>query len=110
MSASFGGVTFLERGSNSYPGWESSVDITEIQIPGGSPVLMTGGFKARKIALNIRCTAAQYTALLALVGTSGTLTIAYGSATAILQSVSSPVEVTKTAGLWFATLNLLKVG
>ena len=110
MAGSFDGTTILEAGSSGYAGWESSVDVTEIQIPGGAPVLQTGGSKARRIALPVRVTTAQYTALLGKVGDSGTLSIAYGSVTAILESISSVSEITKTDGLWFCTLNLIKVG
>jgi hypothetical protein len=108
--ATFDGVTFSERGESGtmFPAWSAGVTITEHEIPGGAPVLQTGGRKARRLSMPIRCTTAQYTSLLGKVGVEGSLAIAYGTVTATLEGISDPVEITKTAGLWFATLDFVR--
>jgi len=112
MSASFASHDFKERGStgNDNPGWNSKFVLVEKIIPGGSPVIQKIGAQAQRLAMPIRCTAAQLATLYGdNDGDTHTLVWSGGSDTAILESIDTPTEVRPGQDYYFAMLNFIKI-
>lgn len=111
MSASFGGDVFFEAGSGGYavPRFDKK-HLTAVKIiPNGSPVVQSIGADIQRLAMPIRCTASQLSALYGDVdGSAHTLVWSGGSTSAYLESVGTPTEVKPGEDVFFATLNFIK--
>lgn len=109
--ASFDGATFDERGQGNgtfFPIHGIKIEVAILKIPGGSKsYLQSLGVPAQPFDLPIKATAAQLDALRGKVNTSGNLAYSFGTFTATLQEVSSPIEIKRGADYYFATLKLL---
>jgi hypothetical protein len=110
--ATFDGVTFQERGAGGgqgFPLWSAEATVNVILIPGGAPVIQTGGNPPESLDMPFQCTTAQYSSLKGKKGDQGSLVIASGSYTAILAGISG-VEVTASANKVHGSMRFLKVG
>lgn len=112
MSASLGGHAFFERGNAGYdaPGFDRKyVTVTKI-IPNGSPVVQSIGADVARLAMPIRCTAAQLSALYGDVdGDTHTLTWSGGSDSVLLESIATPTEVKPGVDMYNSVLSFIKV-
>ena len=110
--ASFGGTTFSERGGGGgrqFPLWSAEASVNVILIPGGAPVLQTGGNPPETLDIPFQCNTSQYSTLKTKKGQQHSLVITSGSYQAILQSISGD-EVTASANVVQGTMKFLKVG
>lgn len=109
--ASYAGDNFEERGSAGYdsPGFDKKhITVTKI-IPGGSPVVQSIGADVSRLAMPIRCSAAELAALKGDVdGSAHTLVWSGGSDSALLESVGTPTEVKPGEDYYFAVLSFIK--
>ena len=107
--ASFGGVSFGERGANAqtFPRFKRAAEFSVTHIPGGNvTVIQSAGRSADTLSLRVRLTETQYTAMLAKVDTIGTLVYGGGTRSAYLASMDSE-EVSAGKDTVFATLELV---
>lgn len=110
--ATFGGTTFSERGGGAgqrFPLWSASASVNVILIPGGAPVLQTGGNPPETIDLPFQCNTSQYSTLKSKKGQQHTLVIATGTYQAILADINGD-EVTATANVVQGVMKFMKVG
>lgn len=98
MAATFGGVTFGERGGGggqSFPRHGAQAQTSVRHVPGGArDVIQSGGRQKVQLAMAIRCTASQLASLRGKVGTSSTLAYSGGNVTAYLESITDATEPT----------------
>jgi hypothetical protein len=107
--ASFGSISFSERGQNGqfFPAWSRASKHTVTEIPGGNvSIIQTAGLSADRLQLTIRCTGSQLASLYGAVGAIATLTYSYGSRSAFLAQVDGPAEILATSK-YFATLHFV---
>jgi hypothetical protein len=108
--ASFGGVSFEERGSigRDYPQHGAQAAISVRKIPGGDRVLIqVAGRDAATLQMPITCSSAQLASLRGQVGNQSTLSYSGGSKSAVLQTVDGAVEVKAGADVYFVSLILV---
>lgn len=102
--ASFAGADFDERGENAqfYPTWAREAEHTLTR----TGVIQVSGVSTDTLALTIRCTASQLSALRGKVGSVGSLVFSGGTRSAFLKDISNPREIL-ASGKYFATLNFI---
>jgi hypothetical protein len=96
MPGSFRSNSFEERGQGgqTFDVWGRSADVSVTHIPGGNTtVIQSAGLNADRLNLRIKCTKAQLDALRNVVGTSGSLVIAYGTRNAFLEAIADVQEI-----------------
>lgn len=99
----------LSDGSSQYAGWSKPGLTVVKKIPGGSKnVIQKIGVGMPKLALAIKGTKAQMTALLAKVGDEGSLTFNFETTTARLESMEPPTSIGIDNDLYTSTLNFLR--
>lgn len=112
MTVSFAGASTLgERGAGpgNYPVWSVEGVVVVKKIPGGNKnVIQVIGIKRPRLALTVKCTAAQLAALRAKIGVTGTLVFHFETTTATLESVENAAEQGAGHEVYFATLNLIR--
>src|SRR5262245_29809163 len=113
MTVTFDGATTLgERGrgpTGPYPVWSVTGTVVVTKIPGGSKnVVQVLGMKLPRLALTVKCTAAQLATLRGKIGETGTLVFSFETTTATLESVSDAQEIGAGHNIYFATLNLIR--
>jgi hypothetical protein len=107
---SFDGAGFSERGAPpQFQVWSKGGTVAIKKIPGGSNnVIQKIGVDLPRLALVVKATSAQLTALYGKVGVSGSLVFGYETATATLESIDSVAEQGAGKDVYFATLNLIR--
>jgi hypothetical protein len=109
--ASFDSAGFDELGQDSvYNIWsKSGIAITK-KIPGGDKnVIQKIGVDLPRLAMPIKATASQITALYGKVGGSGTLVFSYETCTARLESMEQPQSIGIGNNLYTSQLNLIRL-
>jgi hypothetical protein len=110
MTASFDSAAFGELASSGTFAVWSKAGTTQIKhIPGGDKnVIQKISVGLPRLALPIKATASQLTALYAKRGVTGTLVFGYESATAVLESITNVAEQAAGKNVYTATLNLIR--
>jgi len=109
MAATFGNLTFKERGENAqfFPLFGRKAENTVTHIDGGSRnVIQSSGLQADRLSLSIRCTLTELNNLIAAIDTVKTLTWSGGTRSAYLEEVENPREIL-AGGRYFATLKFI---
>jgi hypothetical protein len=112
--ATFGGITFLERGTGNgtfLPTYGQKARVVILPIPGGDRVyVQILGYEETPIDIPARVTAAQLASLRSAVGTQASLAnFVGGTKNAILREVADVQEVTKGSDTYFCTLKVVIV-
>jgi len=109
--ASYASHNFEERGSSglSNPGWDRKFSTVVKIIPNGEPVVQAVGADVPRLAMPIRCSAAQLAALYGDVdGDTHDLVWSRGTDTALLEAIDTPTEVLPGKDYYFTVLHLIK--
>lgn len=111
MAASFDGSGFGELASGgTFAVWSKAGAIVIKHIPGSNKnVIQKIGVGLPRLALPIKATSAQLTALYAKVGDTGTLVFGYESASTWLESITGVAEQGAGKNVYTATLNLIRL-
>lgn len=110
--SSFDGANFKERGrgGQGFPQWSARIARTLYHMPGGDTnVLLKDGKEAATLAVPVRCSSAELSALIGKVSVTGTLVLGSGdSRSATLLDAGEPEEVYTTGGtVYFTTLQFV---
>ncbi len=109
--ASFDGNTFEEAGSGGYsvPGFDAPYLFVVKKLAGSDDnVIQKIGADVQRLAMPVRCTAAELSALQGARGDTGTLDWSGGSDSVFLANVGTPVEVRPGEDVYFVTLSFMK--
>jgi hypothetical protein len=108
--ASFNGATFGERGTGSeFPIWDAKEILVVKERPNEAPVLQSQGEDVQRLALVVKATGVQLSALYDQVLESGSLVYGWETHNAFLESISDVSEQLAGHDVYFATLNLIRL-
>lgn len=108
--ASFKSHSFEEggEGATRFPVWARKAKTAVLEVPGANgDIVQRFGRKSDTLALIATCTAAELAALSGDVGSTGTLSYAYDTRTAYLDSIDTPHEVLADHDIFTVTLNFI---
>ena len=107
--ASFGGATFLERGTGdrAYPTWDATMLLAIKPRPNEDPVIQEIGADVQKLALGVQVTGAELAALYDQLHESGTLIMDWETCTAFLSSISPGQQIGIGDDLYLSVLNFI---
>ena len=108
---SFDSASFAERGNGgqSFPVWNKKTILSIKPLPNGTPFLQDIGMDVQRLALVVKVSGAELSALYDKVFASGSLVYGWETHDAFLESIDGVVEVKGGADVYFATLNLVRL-
>lgn len=103
---SFDSVQFTQLSADGYPTWPRTAVLVIKKIPGGSGnVVQRIGTATSRLSIPALMTAAQASAMLGKVGTTGSLAFEYETTTATLEAMEPPVSIGIDNDLYTSSLS-----